>query len=637
METPQPSWSTGIEKPLFKATSSTGLRSALSGVFPLMETMEQETREPSQTASSPTDDRSTSIRDLFQIIYQNLHQRHYLDAIVHALYIVPDGPFVVKPNRLGRESSFIGQIRVAYPQPDELLALIKQVENDSRQDMTLLSLILTKPLLRFRLCAVAHLLEVVFAEVEKVWLTSERPRILTGDDMTFVMETLQGFFLDLLQDPRTQTILRAFFTDVYLWLVRCMAEENADNIALPNLPNVVKNIFPCHVAILNELRPILIHCKSDPSFQGLASNVFKFIMLSLGERDFVLARDWITVGLQHFEEFQKALSGMPYHRFAQSLIRNIVSMTDQLWESGRAVDTALAIEKCLTGVLGQTLVGSGAHSNQETDASPSWEEPSTCPLPTVSWTRGDSHMCLDSMVVQFSNIIPSDIKLESTLMIDNRTNNRGPQWLFKMRGLEMVAKDVPYNFVVKSPFLGNTVDNGTLSMMIPENSLEIEVIFTVTPGVRHGETGGRNPTQDQGAGTHPGTSTGHASISVSATSSRRPSQSTVSYQSLSSSGEQDQQTSDRILWGRPRLMVHNSISTHLPSASEHGKFVEVEKCKVTLSKLDVQARDIKNPSRVRTSGSLVNQLRVAVEQAFKQMIMDAVDTINTNVEELLKR
>jgi hypothetical protein len=35
-------------------------------------------------------------------------------------------------------------------------------------------------------------------------------------------------------------------------------------------------------------------------------------------------------------------------------------MTDQLWESGRAVDTALAVEKCLTGVLGQTLVGSGA-------------------------------------------------------------------------------------------------------------------------------------------------------------------------------------------------------------------------------------------------------------------------------------
>ena len=115
------------------------------------------------------------------------------------------------------------------------------------------------------------------------------------------------------------------------------------------------------------------------------------------------------MGLQHFEEFQKALSDMPYHRFAQSLFRN---MTDQLWESGGAVDTALAIEKCLAGVLGQTLVGSGAHSNQETDVSSSWDvssgftrltrlvdrNPVPVPLPTVSWTRENSQMCLDSMV-----------------------------------------------------------------------------------------------------------------------------------------------------------------------------------------------------------------------------------------------
>jgi len=95
-----------FEKKTFNVSFSTLLRSALSGVFPLMETMEQETKEPTQSASGPTYGLSASIRDLFQTIYQNLHQRHYLDAIVHALYIVPDGPFIVKPNRLGRESSF---------------------------------------------------------------------------------------------------------------------------------------------------------------------------------------------------------------------------------------------------------------------------------------------------------------------------------------------------------------------------------------------------------------------------------------------------------------------------------------------------------------------------------------------------
>jgi hypothetical protein len=88
----------------------------------------------------------------------------------------------------------------------------------------------------------------------------------------------------------------------------------------------------------------------------------------------------------------------------------------------------------------------------------------------------------------------------------------------------MAAKDVPYNFVVKSPLRGNTVDTGTLSMTIPENSLEIELIFTVTtPRIRCGETGNRDQTQDQGAGTHPGTSTEHASMSATATSNRRPS------------------------------------------------------------------------------------------------------------------
>jgi hypothetical protein len=199
----------------------------------------------------------------------------------------------------------VGQIRVAYPQPDERLALIKQVKNDRSQDLTFLSLVLTEPLLRFRLCAMAHLLEVVFAEVEKAWYNGERPRMLTGDDMTFVMETLQDLFSDLFHEAKTQSSLRGFVTNVYLWLVKCMADENADNIALPNLPDAVKKMFPCHVAILDELRPIVTHCKSDPSFQDQASKVFKFILLSLSERDFVSARDWITEGLQQFEKIPK--------------------------------------------------------------------------------------------------------------------------------------------------------------------------------------------------------------------------------------------------------------------------------------------------------------------------------------------
>lgn len=377
----------------------------------------------------------------------------------------------------------VGQIRVALPETNELPALLEKIVNNKGNDLTLLFLVFTEPSLRFRLCVMAHLLEVAFAEVEKAWTISERPRVLTGDDLTFVMETLRDFFLDLFRQPRAQHYLRRFFTDMYEWFMQSMSMKNEDDISMSYVPNVCKTIFPCYITIMDEIRPIITFCKKDDAFRYQGYMVFKFLRLSLTDSTFVSAPDWSTEGCRWFDQFQKTLSTMVYHRFAQSFLRNVVSMTDQLRESAGAAAASLAIKKYLTKLL--NLAGPDITLDRRINAPGFWnwldyytrliQVANECmvpsPLPSISWKRGNTLMCLDSMVIHIPNFTPSKIQLVGPLSKDG-----------------MGTRNVPYFFVARSPLLKH-ISRSTMSGM--EDGLKIEATFDMTAPTSHRQAQGQ--------------------------------------------------------------------------------------------------------------------------------------------------
>lgn len=337
----------------------------------------------------------------------------------------------------------VRSIGVIFPRPSELAAAIKSIR-ESDHDLSLLLLVLTEPLLRFRLCAIAHLMEAAFAPIEDIW-DGEHPRVLFNHEMDFVMKKLQDFFSDLFQQPTAQTSLRCFFTNVHEWTMQCLTVQDDDESVAPQFPNVVKEIFPCYRSIYHEYRNILTCGKTDKILRSQVHQLFKFVMLSLKEPRFTSASDWTTEGRRAFQELQKTLSGVSYRGPARRLFRTVVGMTEQLWEGGEATDTSLAIEKCLTNVIRMSL-SSDLEVDQGIDAAGSWDimqdfqrliraaDDNIGPihLPSITWTRGNSEICLDSMVIQFPRLMTNNIKLDSKMDFDESTRRWRRQWHLKM-------------------------------------------------------------------------------------------------------------------------------------------------------------------------------------------------------------
>jgi hypothetical protein len=344
------------------------------------------------------------------------------------------------------------------------------------------------------------------------------------------MKKLQDHFSELFQQPVAQASLRRFLTDLFEWSVQNLTIPDEEDIIMPIFPDIVKDIFPCHDTIYDEYRNILSSGKKDENLQSQTRELFKFIMLTLTESQFTSAPDWADEGSRVFDQLQKTLSGPAYLGPAQRLFRNLVSMADQLWEGGGVTDTNLALEKCLANVIRKSL----ANADYANDAEGSWDvmddfarliraaddNIGPVPLPSISWTRENSEICLDSMVVHFPRFLPNNIQLQSKMEPD-KTGLWHRQWHFKMYlwffdiafrggdynitftckhtnrspfaillniriGLEVETKNVPYYFVTKSPLHERLADVGELSMSIPADSLEIEAKFTLTtPRIHH--------------------------------------------------------------------------------------------------------------------------------------------------------
>ncbi|KAG0291800.1 hypothetical protein BGZ98_002861 [Dissophora globulifera] len=460
-----------------------------------------------------------------ETIHQHLYEKHHLDRVVHALYLHPDGGIGLTKHELPKPNSgtnvFTNRIRVQFPRPAELPRAIKETK-ESAEDLSLLYLLLMEPLLRYRLCMTAHLLEAAFAVTNGCWDDSECPRQLSSDEMAFVMQRLQYTFLELFNEPVTQASLRRFFTIVYEWTVDQITrpQPKSDEEVGPAFPKIVKEIFPCCDIIFREYCNIVETGRHDLTFNSEVHMLFKFVMLSLKHSRFTSASDWMSEGQNVIENLQQTLKNGRYRGPAQRLFRNVVSMTDHLWEGGSSTDTSLAIEKCLHTVIVKTL-RSADHASAPgvgVDVGGAWDVMDdferllrvanngveVLPLPCITWTRSHSEICLDGTLVQFSHLLPSHIHMNSTMEFDRHENKLCRQWHLHISGLELEADRVPYYYITKSRTRRHLTDVGELSLSIPPESLDIDIKFILhPPEIRHGATAALHRLQDQPSKSHP--------------------------------------------------------------------------------------------------------------------------------------
>ncbi|KAG0360845.1 hypothetical protein BGZ54_009354 [Gamsiella multidivaricata] len=542
------------------------------------EFMQALTQPADTTIGIPALQSSQDLKDACQMVYQHFLERHQIDRIVQALYLQPDGvtrlsrkQFVTLEEAaritfMGRdhascdltikyaipsliinryiahchlnaykkitETTIASKRRVVFPRPAEMPAVIKKTR-ESSYDLLLLYLLLTEPLLRFRICLLAHLLEAGFG-IMNGQAFGEHPRPLLGDERNFVLEKLRDVFIDLFEQPIAQASLRRFLTVVYEWTMdgmRMKPEELEETE--PDLPEIIKEFFPGHAAIVQEYRNLLQTGRNDPAVKSGTYLLFKFVMLSLKQYNFASASDWVDEGHEVLENLQKTLYNTNYRGPTQRLIRNIVCTTYQLWEGGRTTDMSFVIEKCLATVIKKLLRASGTEGDQDAGSGVGgWDvmedfeqfvqaisnDATPIPLPSIVWTRGDSKICLGAMEVHLPNLVPGGIQLQTSTGFD-RSNRPCRQWDLKVKGVEAVVNNVPYFYVAESRLRGRFVDVGEISLRVPPNSLDLDIRFTVTvPEIRRGATTALRRAQEQPGKTHPIVTAAYAALSPQASS-----------------------------------------------------------------------------------------------------------------------
>jgi hypothetical protein len=308
---------------------------------------------------------------------------------------------------------------------------------------------------------IAHLIEVAFDIGNGTW-NGESPRHLSREDTNYALEKLRDLFQELFQKPDEQASLRRFLTILQEWISTdeveeqpAQSEENHDqgdeSVAREfklDVPPIVREIFPSWSPILREMQNIKISAKDDAKVHREISELFRFLFLSLKERKLAFAIDWVDEARVHLGPLQKTLSSRKYVGPAQRLIREVVCMTDQLWEGGGATDTSLAAEKCLTILIQKSLQGStglpdsgvGIGSNIGWDVMRDFEilvqaasrNIAPIPLPSIVWKRRNSEVIMDAAVLEFPHLMPSNVHLNTTTVYDRQTNRSCRLWHLKM-------------------------------------------------------------------------------------------------------------------------------------------------------------------------------------------------------------
>ncbi|KAF9573732.1 hypothetical protein EC968_008132 [Mortierella alpina] len=443
-------------------------------------------------AGMTTDDMKAS----FHVIYQHLYEKHFLDRLLHALYLRTGG----------------------------YLEVLENIETGPSNRIRF------EPLLRFRICAMVHLLEAAFGLANGGW--EEHLRVLTDGEHGFVMHRLQALFLELFEQPVAQASLRRFLSALSEWITRDQREERGEE-QLPELPAVVKEVFPCSETVLQEMLNIKGAALHDVAFKYEIQMLLKFLMLSLRDQTFASAGDWITEGNTVIGNLQHSLQAGQYRGPVQRLIHTTVNVADQMWEGGGATDTSLAIEKCLATVIHKFLEGRGGHAlaaDQAFEAGlrSGWDvmgdferlvvaisdNIAPLPLPAIVWKRKRSEVHLDSAVVQFPQFDPNCIRLNSSMEYNKQTSKLRRRWNLRISDVELEAKKVAYYFVSKSALFGHLVDTGELSLSIPSSGLCVEMDFVLSPpGIQRRAATALQESRDELGQKHPIASAAHRALS----------------------------------------------------------------------------------------------------------------------------
>ncbi|KAF9923208.1 hypothetical protein FBU30_006726 [Linnemannia zychae] len=467
-------------------------------------------------SSRTAEEETMTPQDPFQVLYRHLHEKHYFDRLIHALYHWSIRSQQQSGNRIDfRRIAFQNKTRVLYPHPCEINHSISQAtEYDEQEPVPLLLLLLTEPELRFRLCLVSHLIEVAFDIGNGDW-NGESPRHLAREDADYVLSKLQDLFKELFQNPNEQASLRRFVAILKEWIsidtemeeefeaedsrTQNLGDEYLTGTSKLNIPHIVKKIFPCWRPILQEILNIKISAIGDESFPNEIATLFRFLFLSLQERRLAFADDWVDEARRVLSPIQEAFSSEKYRGPAQRLIREVVCMMDQLWEGGWATDISLAVEKCLAILIQKSLQtssnlpdsGAGVGSNVGWDVLHEFElfiqaasrNIAPIPLPSITWKRNNSELIMNAVILQFPHLMPSNVLLSTSTSYDRQTNRSCRLWHLKISGLEIEAKKVAYKYASKSFLGGIIMDEGEFDIIIPPDSLNIEVTFTLTPPI----------------------------------------------------------------------------------------------------------------------------------------------------------
>ncbi|KAF8935389.1 hypothetical protein BGZ52_011886 [Haplosporangium bisporale] len=423
----------------------------------------------------------------FKTIYQHLNEEHYIDRLVNALYIKS------RKRATGAPSDHIifeNRIRAQFPSPSELGPAIQKARDER---LYLIDSLLSSSIARFRLCSLAHLFEAAFALQYDNSVNGVSPRELETEEVDYVLEKIQYIFFDLFKLPNVQTDLRALLSMIY------EADEvdgtGTDRLSelLKHVPPIAKQLFPCLEGLTQEFLNLRENGKSDAAFKSEIRMLYRFTMLSLKYQSFVTAGDYITTGRAAIEKLRSSLQMALYKGPAERLMKTVVGLAEQFWDGGMVTEISLAIEQVMTAMIKDAIQHQGPIHQAQADTG-DWDvmrdfsrllalvnvNVPPVPLPSVVVNRKHWVLALDSIILGFPNLLPKNIHLNSTIEYDRATKSAQREWHLKIRGIEIVAKNIAYCLQRRDKTTFHTADIGEANVTIPAKSLDMDLKFTVT-------------------------------------------------------------------------------------------------------------------------------------------------------------
>ncbi|KAG0345370.1 hypothetical protein BG004_003761 [Podila humilis] len=672
----------------------------------------------------------------FQNMYQHLNEEHYLDRLVNALYTKSRKRGVVSSDHI----IFENRIRARFPSSEKLGAAIETALNDH---LNLVHGILTSSIARFRMCALAHLFESALGLQYDTTVNGISPRVLEPEERTFVFRKIQHIFLDLFEQTDVQTSLRALLHQIYetdvsdetklnrkstpsTLTVRTTNDTTAPRAAntmangngapstraklnavaylLGRVHPLVKEMLPCIDSLIQEYQNISNVSGGDNNVKAELHSLYNFVMLSLGDMSFVQAYDYVTTARTVVDNLKKSLEQPQCKGPAERLVKTIVGLAEQLWNGGMRTETSIAIEQVMVAVVHgsadeRDVGGAQEIFSREWDFIRSFEavlavmDSTMAPVPLPSLVVGRKHweVTFDSILLQFPDLLSGNVHLSPEIGYDRANKTKYRQWHLKIHSIEIEAKNVAYCLKKRKKSSILSTDVGEVNLTIPNGSLNIDVVFTITtpqlntavfqtitkPAMKKSESvntqlgangGGRRSSKDNGKRMAADSKSIYSvKFSTTATDAQQRAREnheveTSAYQRLVEESELkdtwELAPNERISVGRPKPQYAFTSLARVPSQASTfdgskgqparavetqrkisiGDYITINECKVQLSTVSMDVLSSKHPFLETLAHSYISrQLRKGMEHAIVKAIHKAIDAINESVVLIIER